>query len=182
MDLAFLEGTTSSVRRGRLLWVCMGTPVMRERLGSMNLRLSIGWVCRVVDFTSEAEHACSCVSCGGEAFPMNVSSGGGQFSLFDEPDTFEFSFVCDDSSGPSSFSLPFSSTVGESTLRDLVVERCWVENGLDFDLCFLTCKASLCPMERRPSGFPLISMRVLSQTIESIFLSCNELTTYRSWR
>lgn len=70
-----------------------------------------------------------------------VSFGGGIFFFFDELDMFDFSLVGDDSIVVScSLSLEFSSTVGESKLKDLAAERRWVANGLDLDLCFLTCR------------------------------------------
>ena len=77
---------------------------------------------------------------------MNLSAGGGRFSLFDELDAFDFSFVWNGSSCVlDSFSLEPSSTVGDSTLRDFAVESSAVDSGLDFDLCFLTCNSSLFP-------------------------------------
>ncbi len=97
----------------------------------------------MVDFPFTAGHADWEVECRGEAFSANAASSGGLFSLFDEPDALDSSLVCKGSSYvPASFSLELSSTVGDSTLRDLAVESRWADKGLDFDRCFLTCRPS----------------------------------------
>ena len=100
----------------------------------------------VVDFSFETEQVDSVTECGREMLPWKISSVGGLFFFFDELAAFDFSLVGDDSIVVScSLSLEFSSTVGESKLKDLAAERRWVGNGLDLDLCFLTCRPSLGP-------------------------------------
>jgi hypothetical protein len=98
----------------------------------------------VVDFSFETEQVDSVTECGREMLPWKISSVGGLFFFFDELAAFDFSLVGDDSIVVScSLSLELSSTVGESKLKDLAAERRWVGNGLDLDLCFLTCRPSL---------------------------------------
>lgn len=127
----------------------------------------------VFDFSSETEQADSVTECGREMLPWKISFGGGIFFFFDELDMFDFSLVGDDSIVVScSLSLEFSSTVGESKLKDLAAERRWVGNGLDLDLCFLTCRPSLGPKIILLSAVSigrLIPILDSYQRLESIF-------------
>jgi hypothetical protein len=72
-------------------------------------------------------------------------SGGGQFSLFDEPGAFDSLVGGVSERVLISLSLEFSSIMGESKLRDFAAERHWFDNGRDFDRCFLTCRPSFSP-------------------------------------